>query len=420
MYLIWFYLTFSLAAIGLLAFVRGWRMPVYGIVLYYALRLMAVGYLYFVGGYEAFDLHGWYEHAERMLDGEFPGRDFSTPYGLGFNGLLALSVLIVHHPFSIVVAFSIIECIGVLLFRKGFATAFAPRLGDSVCWLYMTCPFVIGSLGFEMQDEGILMAVMAGMFYVYVRRIDWLLPIVAAFGLLLTKLLAVIYVAPFFVMVNLKHACRFIGLVCVCGLVLVMSGVNPLSLRFERLSGSCDEIAKQITCGNFWYLLKPVMGDAIHPIAQVVLLGAVGLVLLTLFAAVKKRQEEGNAEVLLWSISALGLVLVSINKMTYLCYLAPALPFLFALLIRSCNGKLQSKVIMSLCLFCWYVVTSVSIVRKLIGDAHYLEIYSIVFPVSCLLLLVMLSIKNIKRERLGLRAVGEGIQSRIIGLDKQF
>ena len=204
MYLIWFYLTFALAAIGLLAFVRGWRMPVYGIVLYYVFRLSAVAYLHFVAGYAAFDLHGWYEHAERMLNGEFPGRDFSSPYGLGFNGLIALSVLIVHHPFSIVVVFSIIEFIGVLLFRKGFATAFAPCLGDSVCWLYMTCPFVINNLGFEMQDEGILMAIMAGMFYVYARRIDWLLPIVAACGLLLTKLLAVIYVAPFFVMVNLN------------------------------------------------------------------------------------------------------------------------------------------------------------------------------------------------------------------------
>ena len=419
MYLIWFYLTFALAAIGLLAFVRGWRMPVYGIVLYYALRLAAVAFLHFSAGYEAFDLHGWYEHAERMLNAEFPGRDFLSPYGLGFNGLLALSVMIVHHPFSIVVAFSLIECIGVVFFKKGFAIVFTHRLADSACWLYMTCPFVINNLGFEMQDEGILVAVMAVMFYVYARRIDWLLPVIAVCGLLLTKVLAVIYMAPFFVMINLKHACRFIALVCMCGMTLVLLGINPLNLRFERLGGSCDEIAKQITCGNFWYLFKPVTGDAIHLIAQFVLLCAVASVLLILFSSVRRRDEEGNAAVLLWAISALGFILVSINKMSYLCYLAPALPFLFTLLIRCYSGKLQQKVMVSSCLFGWYVITSVSIIRKLTGDAYYLKIYSFIFPASCLLFMVFLSIKNVKWELLTLRVVVERIRHRIIGLDRQ-
>lgn len=420
MYLIWFYLTFILAAIGLLAFERGWRMPVYGIVLYYTLRLSAVAFLHFSAGYEAFDLHGWYEHAERMLNAEFPGRDFLSPYGLGFNGLLALSISIVCHPFSIVVAFSLIECIGVIFFKKGFAIAFSQHQADSVCWLYMTCPFVINNLGFEMQDEGILMAVIAVMFYVYARRIDWLLPIVAVCGILLTKLLAVIYLTPFFIMINLKYAGRFLLLVCMCGLVLMGLGINPLNLRFERLGGACDEIARQITCGNFWYLLKPIMGDMTHRVAQLVFLFAVALVLIILFSVVRKREEKGNMEALLWSISSLGFILVSVNKMSYLCYLAPALPFLFLLIVRCCNGKTLMRIIMMPCLFGWYVITSVSIVRKVIGELYYLKIYSVIFPISCLLFLLLLFIKNIKWENLGFRSVGERIWRRIIGFDRQF
>ena len=394
-------------------------MPPWGIALFYGFRLLVVAYMFFGIGYSPFDIHGWYEHAGRMLHGEMAGRDFMSPYGALFNLLLLFSVKVWNNPFSMVVMFSLIELAGVFVLRSALLTHHDVKNSSAVLWLYMTCPFVFREIGYNMQDEGILMALMAVMYWLYVKGKDWLLPLVAVAGILATKILAIAYIAPIFVAIHLKHSVRFVVLLlCAFGL-LALGGINPFCVSFERVSGSADAIARQITPGNPWYLLKNVLGDAIHPTAQIVYAIALVLVLLAIFCAIERRNEQANDKVLIAALSSIGIISVTIDKMSYVCYLAPMLPFLFMLLVADgCLNDVRRHGL-GVMLFLWYCATSHSILRKLVGFDHYAVVNSILFPLCGAVVWAVIVHGAELRFPIPSILVAR-LKARILGMDKKF
>ena len=394
-------------------------MPPWGIALFYAFRLTAAAYLFFGVGYSPFDIHGWYEHAGRMLQGEVAGRDFMSPYGPLFNLFLLAAVKVWNNPFSMVVMFNAIELIGVCVMRLALLKRGLNEGCSSVIWLYMTCPFVFRSIGFNMQDEGILMTVLSILYYLYVRRMDWLIPVMAVIGIMATKVLAVVYVAPFFLMVNIKHSMRFCALLGGAFAGIACLGINPLSMKFERLSGSADAISQQITDGNPWYLLKWAFGLECHMTAQLFYMLAIAIVLLSLFVAVEQRCSKMNDRMLLAVLLSIGIISVSVNKMSYVYYLAPMLPFLFAVFVEKAEKSLELRLRICFVLLLWYGLTSPSVLFKVFGADLFKVANSVLFPVSAVAVWLM----GVNGSGLKWPCPSRLVRMfnvRILGLDKAF
>ena len=316
-----FALWFLLGVIGAFLAFKKVKAPWWTLVGYYVCRVLLLVYMLVLTDGMMVDLSGWYEHAHRMTGGQFPGIDFLTPYGLIFNAILYVPVLVYDHPISIALAFLLFEVVGFLFFRKAVKIV-APDCVSPVSWLYMTSPLIVTYLGTWQQDEGVLLCFVSVLFYLLVSKRHWLIPIVAVFGCQFTKILAIIYFAPFFLVLSAKRAYAFVAMLALTGGALFACGVNPLCMRFERYSEAPDQIASMISKGyNVWSLFRNVFGfvPAVIPDAFY----GVCLAAFLLFMFLRRREFGGGHVCVAVASAGVGLITLTFCKMQSGTYFTP-------------------------------------------------------------------------------------------------
>lgn len=318
-----FYLIILIGLLGLVPVVRKWKFSLWMIFPYYALRLSYVGFL-MTRGMIGNDVRGWIEHGVRIANGEMPGLDFSTPYGLLFNVIVGASAYVWAHPFMLALVFSLFEMAGVILFYDMMKGERLLPFRSSVMWLYLTSPLVMLNFGWDVQDEGILLFFVALCCLLWMRQKERLLPVAMVVAVVATKILAIIYLIPLLLMSRFRVALRFAACLMIFWSIEWFCGMHPFDLRFERLAGSFDEISEMMTSGNVWYLLTHVTGVRFPNVLSngiyVAMTGGLALYCMTL---VKEERKIRREDLLNLMFSVFGLSLMAFFKMSPPCYFLP-------------------------------------------------------------------------------------------------
>lgn len=321
-----FYLIIAVGLLGLIPVLKKWKFSFWMIFPYYALRLSYVLFL-MSRGMIGNDVRGWVEHGLRIAGGEVPSLDFITPYGLLFNVVLGASASVWARPFMLAIVFSMFEMSGVMLFydmmkRERVLLAFR----SPVMWLYLTSPLVMMYFGWDVQDEGILLFFVSLCCWLWMRGRENLLPVAMVFAVLSTKILAVIYLAPLLLLARFRQMLRFGICMALVWAVELLCGLHPFDLRFERLSGTFDQIPEIITSGNVWYLLTHLAGicppGALCNAVYVAATAGLALCCMTAARGAAESRRENLAGLML---SLSGLSLMSFFKMSPPCYFLPVL-----------------------------------------------------------------------------------------------
>jgi hypothetical protein len=286
------------------------------------------------------DVPGYFEHALRIVHGEVPNREFSSPYGFLFNYLMAAAVFVHRDPFSILVMLQVGECIGLyLLIRAVVQHTGDARHGVLLLAIYAANPLVAVNLWLGGQDESLLVLVIgsAALLATSTRRLA-----VMAFPAILfavSKLFSVWILAPLALARNWRE--RFgmaVGFAVLLGLIK-LTGAALISFEFSRAQGGGDQLAAMQTSGNLWYLVTKVLQLQVPgylPTAVVLLsLTAVGGWLW-----LQSRRIAPLPLVLIGS-AMLGLCFQLTYRMTAPPYLAPAVAALAALLAMPDTSPLR-------------------------------------------------------------------------------
>lgn len=324
----------SFMAIGLIGCTLAWRRvraPWWIVAGYGCARLILLYMVMVVGNNISFDMTGWWDHAQRMRVGQIPFRDFSSPYGILFNFILYATTSVWNHPFSIAVFFLAFELAGLCLFRRMRIRS----LSNAVTWLYVTSPMPIQFFLIDQQDEAIAVFFVALIAYLFERRRTASISFVAIVGCLFTKILSFLYFAPFFLFLSVRRALYFVGGLVGVFCVQFLCGMNPLSFRFERMTGAPDQLMALVSnTGNVWYVVKICLGGVSPFVADVLYLLIVFAFLLYAMTATACQRH-----VVLWTLVALSLVTQSVSRMSWVVYLMPALLPICDLIVRTARGK---------------------------------------------------------------------------------
>ena len=278
------------------------------------------------------DVPGYFEHALRVVHGEVPNREFSSPYGFAFNYLMAAAVYLHRDPFSILVMLQIGECIGLyLLIRAVVQQTGDARNGVLLLAIYAANPIVGVNLWLGGQDESLLVLVIgsAALLATSTRR----LAVMALPAILFaaSKLFSVWILAPLALARSWRE--RFgmaLGFGVLLGLIK-LTGARLISFEFSRAQGGGDQLAAMQTSGNLWYLVTRVLQLQVPGYLPTVVV----LVSLTAVGGWLWLQSQRIAPLPLVLIGSamLGLCFQITYRMTAPPYLAPAVAALAALLV---------------------------------------------------------------------------------------
>lgn len=379
-----FYYRFLLIAIlgvsGLVPVLKGWKFRPWMLASYYLFRLVVVYHL-MKHGMIGNDIRGWLEHGVRIVGGEMPGIDFISPYGIGFNGMLGLCSWIHPSTFSIAIGFAMVEFAGVVLFWIAMKRIVTEELQSKVLWLYVTSPLVMLNCGWDVQDEGVLLFFISLCVLLVVTKKFSVIPYVAVLGVLSTKLLSLIYFAPFFLTLSIRESVKFGVLLAVVWSLEFFLGISPFDLRFERLAGGFDQIAGMITSNNLWYLI-----DAVHHFEQLWICDVVFVAVYWLLL-VFMLTWNGNdtARILPRMLGISGVCFMLFFKMTPPCYCLPlCLPFSLVL-VQERNWKVFVLL---------YVLATILMMRDfwkaLFPDCGLFVVSLLLVPMMCMTLIIMI------------------------------
>ena len=313
------------------------RLGVKSLLAYYAARVFGMFVLIVLFNQIPPDVGGWYQHGLWMIDGYFPGRDFLTPYHLGFNFLLAMACFLLRNPMAIVILFTLAEFLGVVLLYKALKGFWGEANAKKGLVLYLTSPIVFFQSFLGAQDETLVLLGIAVLLLSAIKSSKYCCYYIGiVFSVFLTKILAIMYLFPFAAIKRYKGVFVLLGVVGVYLAIVHLMGVNPFDLRFGRRLGvvaNADKIFAMKTIGNIWFFAPKC--DA----RICLLLLLIGMVLVAL--PVIKVFLKGNAQMDVMIahsvyLSVMWVLVFSLfYKMTFASYLIPVLPFVCLLMVRS-------------------------------------------------------------------------------------
>ena len=295
---------------------------------YYIVRIAVMVAAVEAIGIVPYDVSGWHLHAGWMVEkGLFPGRDFLTPYHLGFNGLLALCETVWRSPASIVVLFTLCEAVALRLLYKVADKLLGNKVAKRGIILYLTSPICLMQTTLSAQDETLFMfAISAFLYFTFVADSAKGRSLVSALSVFCTKLLAPFYMFPFLLLKRWKAMAVFVAALGGYLAAAWLFGLHPLLLRFGRepgLDAPADEIAGIATFGNIPSLLP----DVPEMIWTALLLASLAVTFLagarSLFGEADAARRLRSSTLLLFSLL---LEFMLLNRMTYTYYLIPVFP----------------------------------------------------------------------------------------------
>ena len=297
-------------------------------VAYYAIRIAAMVAAVEALGMVPYDVSGWHLHAGWMVEkGMFPGRDFLTPYNLGFNGLLALCESAWRSPSSIIVFFTLCEALALRLLFLVADKLLGKKTAKRGMILYLSSPICLMQSTFSAQDETLFtLAIAACLYFTFVADSRVGRSLASVFSVLCTKLIAPFYMAPF-VLIRRWRAAVFFGVAFVAYLCVVrLLGLDPFCLAFGRepgLAASADDILSLTTSGNLASLF-PMVSDTVRNVALVVLLSVTGLAALRPLPGVTDDRDRLRHATRLMTVWLL--IFLLFYRMTYAYYVIPVFP----------------------------------------------------------------------------------------------
>ena len=322
-------LAAALFAVGVLVASKWWnRCGMKAAVTYYAVRIAAMVAAVEALGMVPFDVSGWHLHAGWMVEkGMFPGRDFLSPYNLGFNGLLALCESVWRSPSSIIVFFTLCEALALRLLYKVADKLLGRKVTKRGMILYLSSPICLMQSTFSAQDETLFtLAIAAYLYFTFVADSRVGRSLTSVFSILFTKLIAPFYMVPF-VLIRRWRAAAVFGIAFVAYLCVVrLLGLDPFCLAFGRepgLAASADDILGLTTSGNLASLF-PMVSDTVRNVALVVLLSVTGLAALRPLLTV--TDDCGKLRLATRLMTVWLLIFMLFYRMTYTYYVIPVFP----------------------------------------------------------------------------------------------
>lgn len=334
-------LQIILAAVGAVVAWRAWHLcGRKTLVAFYLVRslFLIVGAVSFADAV-AFDLSGWYMHAQWMVSGHhLPGKDFMSPYSLGFNGLLALSVLACDSQFAIQVLFIVAELAGVWCLYGFVRTLATDCVAKRVVILFATSPLAFISAR-EAQDEPLLLLGMFASMGLFLRG-RCVQGAVASFAtFFFTKITAVFYVAMSILRGGRKSILTLLGLLVAYGVGLAVCGMRVVDLHFGRALGmdACaDKNASFETPGNVWHYL-PELPNAFKYAVACAALACVALMFAEALLS-DKRSRRDKARAAASSTFMLVALMYLLVPACFPQYVLPVLPILYFLALDGHSG----------------------------------------------------------------------------------
>ena len=299
-------------------------------VAYYVVRIAAMVAAVEALGMVPFDVSGWDLHAGWMLEkGLFPGRDFLTPYHLGFNGLLALCESVWRSPSAIVVFFTLCEALAMRLLYKVADKLLGNKMAKRGMILYLSSPICLMQSTFSAQDETLFtLAIAAFLHFTFVADSRARRSMTSVFTVFCTKLIAPFYMVPFLLLRRWKAVVLF-GLAFAAYLTATgFFDLHPLNITFGRepgLAAPADDILSFSTSGNFAALF-PMVPDIIWNLVLACFLSVTLLASLRPLAAAPDDRARLCLAVRLMTVWLLAFMLF--YRMTYSYYLIPVFPLM--------------------------------------------------------------------------------------------
>ena len=299
-------------------------------IAYYAVRIAAMVAAVEALGMVPFDVAGWHLHAGWMVEkGMFPGRDFLSPYHLGFNGLLALCESVWRSPSSIVVFFTLCEALALRLLYKVACKLLGGKTARRGIILYLASPICLMQSMLSAQDETLFtLAIAAYLYFTFVADSRAGRSATSVLAVMCTKLIAPFYMVPF-ALLRRWRAVLFFGIAFATYLVGVrLLGLNPLCLAFGRepgLAAPSDDILALATSGNLASLF-PMVPDTIWNVVLLVLLAVTGWGMLRPLLA--ETDDRARLSLATRLMTVWLLLFMLFYRMTYAYYVIPVFPLL--------------------------------------------------------------------------------------------
>ena len=323
---------FLLATVGAFIAWKFWRfLDVKSIVIFYALRTVWI-----IGGYSLFpnlishDLPGWYMHACWMVDdGLVPGKDFLSPYNIGFNALLWLAVKIWHSPFSIAIMFALFECVAIILLFKMLNETFKEKIAARSVMLYISSPLCYVCAQGAQDEPMILLGVVIALYF-YLKRFHIATVISLVVTFLCTKFIAPIYFYPFVLMFGASAVITLMLSICAMYGILAVLGLKPFMTHFGRYVGMetyADQCSQMQTNGNIWAVL-PSTPSAVKYIIGIAIICVVALMFVRYFTTKKERDAIMVRYALTVSLMIVELMYLFFPA-CWPSYVLPVMPFAF-------------------------------------------------------------------------------------------
>ncbi len=402
----------------LLGFYLAWKKPFYKsrslFFGYYILRLLSM-FILLKFSVVPYDVVGWYQHADWILSGGIPGLNFSTPYNIGFEYLLAACVRVYDSPFSIIVLFTVAELVALILLHKSLRFLANPLIANRVIILYLTNPVTWFNSWLAAQDESLLLLVLSVFIYasLFTKSKMVYMFILAVLGYCGTKILAIIYLLPIW-MVKGWRAVFILGTVVVCWTLFVISfDINPLCFTFGREYNNFsagDDLLNWKTVGNIWFLFPKASKLTEYVSLFLAELLFVSMYLKSLFSS-SEDKDKFNAcfNCLLSAVLIYNLFC----SMTYGNYFIPIIPFLLYQTVMAARNKIKFNVFLFTVFGLWSLVMSskdslyagrvnIPLINEVVSS-YTIGIVSVLFNIIMLFIVLFLSRKYLTSPAIGIK-----------------
>lgn len=233
------------------------------------------------------DIEGYFSHGQLILEGNIPGKNFNTPYLIGFNYLIALILFINNSKIALILAFNLAEMLGVLLIIKSFNNPDRHKINLFQLFYFLN-PLSFILLGLSGQDESLFILVFGILLWITIRQLEKFTVLLAILILIFTKILSIWLLFSTVVKKGYPRIIKFSVIVAITFLLMLIAGINPFKFEFSRTETTGDQILGMVTPGNIWFLLNYLL-DGINKSQLPILFSLACLIALAIFLYLKKE-----------------------------------------------------------------------------------------------------------------------------------